>query len=139
MSDRPEETFVPYVLAPGFGVVMVELNICTRCERQTLAIENGWKTPAYYKAARVAQMKRAGWVDRAYATTADEGTLCVECAPVAAAFKCSLCEKERHGKPEESYGDPPEFLCTPCFETVPAKVWHEKSEALREAHRYDFE
>jgi hypothetical protein len=139
MSDRPEETFTPYVLTPGFGVVMVEVAICTKCERQTLTIENGWKCPPYYKAARAAQMKRAGWVDRAYATTAEGAVLCVECAPVAAAFKCALCQKQRHGKPQDSYGDPAEHLCTPCFETVPAKVWAEKTDELYKEHRYDFE
>lgn len=52
---------------------------------------------------------------------------------------CALCNKLRKGKPQEAIGDPPEFMCTPCYETVPAKIWIAKRDALWEEHRYDFE
>lgn len=133
------EAFTPHVLEPGYGVVMVEIKPCAKCGRQTLAIENGWKCPAYWKAARAEQMRRAGWVDRAPVTDRMAQTLCVECAPDGAVFTCALCKQERHGAPEDVFGDPPEFLCVPCFETVTAKVWAAKEDELREAHRYDFE
>lgn len=136
---KKAETFIPYVLEPGYGVVMVEVTPCAKCAKQTLVIENAWRTPGYFRASRAEQMKRAGWVDRSSVTDAQGGTLCVECAPEAGAFVCVLCKQSRTGEPKESYGDPPERLCVTCFETVTAKVWVETCEALHEDHRYDFE
>jgi len=135
---KPED-FTPTVLAPGFGVVMVATETCAACMRTMIRTGTGAGFPAFWRAGRVEQMKRAGWAERAYATNASDKPLCKDCAPTAGAFRCALCKQERHGVAEDSYGDPAEHLCTPCYETVPAKVWDEKDRELQKAHRYDFE
>jgi hypothetical protein len=38
---------------------------------------------------------------------------------------------------EEQFGDPAEYLCKPCYETVPASVWDAAKERLRRSHQYD--
>ena len=136
--SKPED-FTPTVLAPGYGIVMVATETCAACMRTMIRTGSGADFPAFWRAGRKAQMERAGWGERAYVTDANDKPLCKNCAPKAGAFRCALCKQDRHGDAEESYGDPAEHLCTPCYETVPAKVWFEKDRELQTAHRYDFE
>jgi hypothetical protein len=67
------------------------------------------------------------------------GELCTECAAKAASvFTCELCKQERPSdQVEEQFGDPAEYLCKPCYETVPASVWDAAKERLRRSHQYD--
>ncbi len=119
--------------------MVVETEPCGVCRRPTLLGEGAGVFPAWYKVSRDMQLLRAGWRDQSKATTADGKTLCTECAATHARFFCALCNTERSGEPQESYGDPAEHLCVPCYETVPAKAWREKGNELERAHRYDFE
>jgi hypothetical protein len=76
-----------------------------------------------------------------YHSERDGKILCEECAAAGkGAFTCALCGESRSlSLEQESFGYPAESLCTPCFETTPAKIWCEKVDKLTEDHRYDFE
>jgi hypothetical protein len=131
--------FVPSVIEEGYGIVCVAIGQCSNCERPTIATGSGAAFPAFWQAGRAEQLKRADWKEASWSKTAKGLPLCKECAPKAAAFTCALCKQARTGEPEESFGDPAEYLCAPCYETVPAKVWDAKSKELSDKHQYDFE
>ncbi|MCJ7507540.1 MAG: hypothetical protein MUO85_02265 [candidate division Zixibacteria bacterium] len=141
------ENYIPTVISDElgqthYGKVLVELEKCHICHRYMINSRDAkyGLFPKYDKITIEKQMERAGWVQRS-SVEVDEKYICCECAEAGKAdFHCSLCNQRRlTDKIQESFGDPAEFLCTPCYESVPAKVWDEKVEKLREVHRYDFE
>jgi hypothetical protein len=71
----------------------------------------------------------------------EDGPICNVCAEQGLGrFLCAGCGLERavsHQK--ERIGDPPEFLCMTCYETMPAKRWNEIKNELNERHKYDWE
>lgn len=86
------------------------------------------------------QMKKLGVVFRSRAKIDDE-YICVNCQKQGkASFFCALChERKPSDKLHESYGYPPEYLCTDCYRNVPAEVWDKKIEELYDSHRWDYE
>jgi len=53
---------------------------------------------------------------------------------------CALCGQTRKSSElQETIGDPPEYLCLPCYKTVPAQVWAMKVDELMDSHQYDFD
>ncbi len=142
MSWNPDASkaasFVPQLLEEGYGIVLVAVSTCAKCSRTMIATGKGYDFPAFWKAGRTEQLRRADWREKAFVTNADGGALCKECAETDGAFRCELCKQVRQGEPEDLFGDPAEYLCTPCFETVPAKTWAEAVSRLMDAHQYDF-
>lgn len=69
--------------------------------------------------------------------------ICEECkAAGKSTVICWLCKQERSSELiKHSYGyDPPsEYLCTVCYESVPAARWDKATTDLEEKHRYDNE
>ena len=127
-----------------YAEMLVELRVCPICDIYMLP---EYKVdyrhsifPIYIPIDYNAQLKRAGW-GKMSSITVDDIYICEECANAGKAdFLCALCkERKPSNKEEESYGDPPESLCSDCYETVPAKVWEEKKDELYTEHRYDFE
>jgi len=131
-------SFVPQVLEEGYGVVLVKIGRCANCHKVTIATGKGYDFPAFWKAGRREQLQRADWREKSFVTNASGQTLCVDCGKTGGAFRCEICKQERKGEPEESFGDPPDYLCKPCFETVPARVWADAVKRLEEEHRWDF-
>ena len=86
------------------------------------------------------QMKKLGVVFISDATK-DNQYICVECKEKGiASFICALCgERRSYEDMQESFGDPPEYLCKHCYNTVSAKVWDDKVADLSDIHKYDFE
>jgi hypothetical protein len=86
------------------------------------------------------QMKKLGVVFRSNATK-DNQYICVECKEKGvASFTCSLCGEQRsYEDMQQSFGDPPEYLCKHCYNIVPAKAWDNKVDELLDIHKYDFE
>lgn len=145
---RKTEEFVPSVLEElppthggiCYGVMLVQLQTCGCCKRPCLRTHggnHGGVFPDWFAINRGAQLKKANWGMLSSTRNADEARLCDDCAKEHGAFRCALCKQERKGKPQESVGDPPEYLCTPCFESVPAKAWADEVERLEESHRWD--
>ncbi len=146
---RKSEEFTPSVvdempLAHGgivYGVMLVQLQTCGHCNRPCLRTHGGNRGgvfPDWFAIDRGAQLRKADWGMLSSTCNAKGARLCDECAKEHGAFRCVLCKQERLGKPQESVGDPSEYLCTPCFETVPAKTWTDELARLEEAHRWDY-
>jgi hypothetical protein len=97
--------------------------------------------PGYYRIRIEEQMKRASIQWATNERDKNDDRLCEVCAVAAnIQITCALCKQDRpRADIQESFGDPPEYLCKPCYTTVPANVWELKSDKLRESHRYDFE
>jgi len=125
---------------------LLEVTHCGSCMRDMMPIAKNRSFesgifPSWIKATQVAQMKRAGIVQRSVASNRNGAVICVECRDRGlATFICVLCKEERSSDMmKESIGDPAEHLCTPCFESVPAKKWCEELDRLQESHKYDWE
>lgn len=148
MTDKPW-LYTPELIEHwedmAYGKVIVELNKCPSCGRWMLdksANEQGWPAvwPAVHSGNIREQLERAGWVFSSD-TKKDNETICSVCASEGkGGFTCSLCNQYRTSDQEqEAFGDPLDYLCTVCYETVSAKVWHDKYNSLYDAHKYDFE
>jgi hypothetical protein len=113
---------------------------CKCCQKVMIEKETKNLFPNFYAINQKAQMKAAGLVYMT-ATLVDDEPICIECEESGkASFLCELCdERKTTDKKQESFGDPAEFLCKDCYESVPAKKWHEKVDELQESHRWDFE
>ena len=139
------ENYTPEVIKSDscfYGLVLVELEKCPLCHKYMIDII-GVKYGLFPKWRRITiekQIERAGWAQRS-SVKVDDKNICNECVKAGKAdFLCALCKQRKPtNKIKDSFGDPAEFLCTDCYETVPAKVWDEKTSKLREKHRYDYE
>jgi len=130
--------------ARAYGLMMVELHRCPICSKWMLYKEvkrwEGTPFPRWVKIDFDAQLKKAGWVTVSQVKV-DDHHICDECASAGKAdFLCALCGKRKPtSEIQERFGDPSEFLCKQCYETVPAKQWEEKVESLEADHRWDFD
>lgn len=155
-GDGPARLFLPtiVVLEPGapqsqptpYGLVAVPLENCPICQALMAPPGGAYASPfeRRHETSYEAQVSRARWEIVANVRTLGGKKICRACAKAdKGLFRCDLCEKERPtSQVKERYGDPEyreEYLCTPCFETVTAKVWNEKCDELRESHRYDYD
>ena len=120
---------------------LLTLKRCGTCNRD-MVIKPTPNTafPLYWDNDFDSQAKRAGFVQRSRVKV-DDRYICIECVEAGkASFKCELCKDRKPSNKEKGiFGDPPEFLCMDCYETVSAKVWNEKEDELLKTHRYDFE
>jgi hypothetical protein len=129
-SDAPKGTtlYVPW-----------RLSRCAKCE--ALMIPRGLKIDDWGSALWGRAAKEMGLVRRFDGRMDEDMIVCAPCARKGGAtFTCALCGVARGFDQEhDSWGDPAERLCVPCYETVPAKVWEAKTKELYGVHRYDFE
>lgn len=143
-----EGSYVPEIFDNGNRVkLMAQLLSCSACGRKMIKLESSQMMkvyhlfPHYVRDNLKAQLERANitW----YGNTKDkEGHyLCEDCSKKGlGTFLCALCGEERTSDLKEKiFGDPPEYLCKVCYESVPAKVWDKKTSELYDAHRWDFE
>ena len=135
------ENYTPKVHENGSYVEMlIEARKCKCCEKIMVA-KLGYHSifPKNMRINQEAQMKAAGLV-YSTSTLVDDEPICLECEQAGKAdFVCAMCnERKTTDKKQESFGEPAEFLCKDCYETKPAKVWYEKVDELKDAHRYDF-
>lgn len=123
-----------------YATFLVQIEECWTCKNNMVKEPSGQHPfPLHYRFSFDQQRRRAAFTYRSNIKV-DNEYICIECEEAGkATFKCALC-KERHDSDEKhtSIGDWPEFLCIPCYETVPARVWEDKIEELEEEHRYDF-
>jgi hypothetical protein len=126
----------------------LELDKCPSCQRLMMRPfptpdSQRWDRypfPREWRNNLDAQMKRAGLVYWGAWSRKYDARICEVCtASGLDIFICALCGQERGiDQIKEQFGDPPEYLCQVCYETRPAKEWHEAIERLEEEHRYDF-
>ena len=142
------DKFVPIVIdesehSDSIGLMAVALRKCHICSKWMVkSPSTKWHSafPIYWNLSFDKQLEAAGWV-RNSGVNVDGRNICQECADSGkATIICSLCGKVwPANQAEDSFGEPPEYLCQNCYSTISAALWNEKVEELRKAHQYDWE
>jgi hypothetical protein len=128
-----------------YYLFLMQVRKCQTCGRPIMPYvaehERSFVFPRYVRIDQEAQMKRAGIQPVGTWSVERDAYLCEECTKAGKdTFTCALCDQERTSDLEQfRYGDPPDFLCTPCYESVSASKWEAEIERIEEAHRYDYE
>jgi hypothetical protein len=126
----------------GGAIFMVNTEPCKICKKDMVFTPRypDRTFPAWIGNNFKAQSKRGGFMT-ASNIKVDNCWICEECAKSGkATFLCALCNERRPTtEVKEEAGDPPEFLCTPCFKSVTAEKWVDANEKLYNRHRFDFE
>ena len=136
------EGYVPQVFwvdgDRGYGLVLVQIDRCPTCGRWMVDRDRPW--PGWYAINFDAQMRQIGWREST-SVGGDRGTICSRCKEEGrATFTCKSCGTVRTvDQVQTQFGDPPDFLCKTCYETVFAKRWNKLVNALEKKHRYDLE
>lgn len=135
------EDYIPKVISnkPTYIQMVVEGNVCGICDKTMLPrFGYGVIFPKWLKIDQDAQMRSAGFVYTSNVLV-DDHPICEECEAAGKAdFLCALCNQRKSSdKKQEQFGDPAEFLCFDCYNTVPAAVWHKKCDELIKEHQYD--
>jgi len=144
------DAYIPEIIDGGYslyGKLLVPLTHCPSCNEVMLKRYSfnwsGFESifPASLQLQLREQLSRAGIRTYSQFKNKDDKFICVECAKEGKdTFICYLCEEERTSDLQQTqHGDPPEYLCTICYESVPAKVWDEAEDKLRASHKYDYE
>ena len=135
------DNYTPQKYGKNHFTFLLRTQKCKTCNKDMIVKpkDNRETFPYYVRNDFDAQSKRCGLVYRSNIKV-DDSYICIKCEQAGeASFECALCnERKSSEKKHKSYGDPPEFLCTDCYETVPAKVWEEKESELYDEHKYDF-
>jgi hypothetical protein len=143
------ENFTPEVITEGrhtYGLVLVEIAKCPTCDHFMLKGDlerlEGF-TPYWEKVTITVQAERAGWRWWSWQRNSEGRHICQTCASEGkATFRCSLCKQERSSSQKHTsigHPDGADHLCAVCYETVPAKKWQEKYDALSDEHRWDWD
>jgi len=135
--------FTPTLQSHEHALFLLRVRQCPVCKVWMLAVPKAERCFSEWRGLDIdAQLARAGW-QRQSATYDDthDAYICAACAASdTRTFVCVLCGQQRPpSESQESFGMPAEHLCKACYTTAPANVWIEKTEALHDAHRWDFE
>lgn len=139
------DTYTPRIVQQGqeeaLAEVLVAVERCKYCRAWMLPnMEDKGIFPLYRPINFSAQLKAAGWKVAA-SSRFDSQRYCIECAANdKITFTCCLCNQTKPSSHlKERFGDPPDFLCNECFNTIPAAVWEKKVDELQKEHRWDYE
>lgn len=122
--------------------IIVKVSSCACCNRNM--ISRRWKrAPDYYLIeGRLSDwMEARRFVYDSDAVDSNDEPICEICKKEGkSSFKCAICDEIKpSSKIKHSFGDPAEYLCVDCYNSVSAAEWDKKVDALEGAHRYDFE
>ncbi len=141
------DDFIPTVIAETgddhvYVAMAVRVKCCAACRRPMIPAAD--RMPLYSagfpQMTPEEQAKRAGWPELTlYATSIDGRLICDQCAKEGhARFLCSLCNQIRTADEIKArFGVRAEYLCKPCYLTVPAAQWDAKSDELARKYRHD--
>ncbi|WP_394845008.1 hypothetical protein LZC95_49150 [Pendulispora brunnea] len=139
--------FIPKILEPidddyVYVALAVRVKRCASCHLPMIPAAD--RMPLYSAGfphmTPEQQAKRAGWPEiTLYAVNIEGRHICDACALQGhAKFLCALCQKERDSSAIQArFGTRAEYLCKPCYVTVPAAEWDAKSDELSQKHRHD--
>lgn len=137
MNDK----FTPERMSCNLVAFALHLGNCEKCGRDMVTKPKYSYDvfPRYILNTFDAQVKRANLAVRS-STKVDDEYICIDCVKAGKTdFKCDLCGKRKlTNKIKEGFGDPPDYLCIDCYETVSAKIWEEAVDELNNRHRYDY-
>lgn len=142
--------YIPEIVTDGvdlYGKLLVSLTQCPSCNRIMLKRYSyqwsGFESifPKWLQIQLREQLSKADILIYSQFKNRNDKFICIECAKDGKnTFTCDLCGEERTSDLKEtSYGEPPDYLCKVCYESVPAKEWDQRNEKLLQAHKYDFE
>jgi len=140
-----KKSYTAQVDDDGFALVRLKLRKCATCGKRMASMGVHYDEPPWLVDRVSSQLNRAGVVEMSgdYVQSENDGParICVECSNAGRGVAvCYICkERRQQDEMKDSYGDPPEHLCKPCFATVPAKEWEAAVDHLSETHRYDFD
>lgn len=144
-SYKPQMIYEESDKKQAYGIMLVKLIKCNTCNKYMIVQpKNNYlfigTFPQYFRLDFNTQVKNAGWEINSN-DFSNEKPICKTCVENGKAiFICSLCEKEKSTDLiQESFGDPSEYLCKECYETVAVKIWEKTVKKLNNKHRYDFE
>ena len=143
------ESYIPKIVKEKNGgsvyvEILLEGKYCHTCKKVMIKegspLMRGGPFPNYHKIGIKEQAANAG-LEFMSGIKVDNREICISCKEAGKAdFLCRLCNTRKPSdKIKESFGDPPDYLCTDCYEIVPAKQWDEMTDRLRSEHQYDFE
>ena len=113
--------------------------ICPICDRKMMTKDKGNLFPLSKDDTQIQQMKKKNVIFISNVRK-DNEYICEVCKEEnKGSFKCCNCEKEQpSSKLEKSIGyDTEDFLCSDCYETIPAKTWDKIIEKLEDAHKWE--
>jgi hypothetical protein len=129
----------------AYATMLVGLKKCSICGKWMIAEPNQTSLhrtfPWGMSISFTTQVKRAGWVIASGVEDSARKEICVECRDAGKLrLKCIHCQQMiTSDQVKESFGEPPDYLCNNCYETMPAKKWNELVEELESLHKYDYE
>ncbi len=132
--------YTPQKNDKGQYLFVLQHEICSKCGRDMVTPpKNNDVFPYWIGNNFKAQAERAELVIRS-STKVDDFYICCDCEKDGLAdFECQLCKKRKTtNKIQKSFGDPADFLCSDCYETVSAKVWDAAKDKLLEKHQHEF-
>ena len=145
--DRTVDDFIPKILGSDddehvYVTLAVRVKRCATCCRPMIPAADRMPlySAGYPYMTPAEQAKRAGWPDiTLYAVNVDGRHICDACAAEGhATFRCAMCQEERESTAIQArFGMRAEYLCKPCYTTVPAAQWDAKSNELAFKHRHD--
>lgn len=132
------DSYIPDVIEDRYARFLLALEKCPSCHKYMIVRPHRARNtfPRYHKLTFEAQVKAAEFVITSDSQV-DDKYICEDCAGAGkASFICALCKQRKSSdKIQERIGDPPEFLCADCYETVPAKEWESIWNQLERSHR----
>lgn len=127
----------PLITSEKYTLFALQTDECPICRVRMLNKDKNNLFPYYVGMNQEAQMKKAGMEFKG-SVFVKGSHICKKCEESGkATIKCELCgETKSSVKIQESFGEG-SFLCSDCYETIPAKQWDEKYEELLEEHKWD--
>lgn len=133
----PEVHFIPS--GYGYATFVLSIRKCPLCNSPMM---KKWRMPEtiYYKLDLKSQMERAG-IKFISSSRVNNEHICDECSGKGlSSFTCYICNKTQSSTEiHESYGDPSDYVCKSCYNSIPASKWDKVIDELEKAHQYDFD
>ena len=142
------EKYIPTIHIEAHHVyieMLVEGKLCNICKKPMIregrgALMNGGVFPNYI-GLNIQEQVKNGCLEFMSHFKVDDKEICITCKEAGRAdFVCQSCHQRKStDKMKESIGDPPDFLCVDCYNTVPAAVWDSLKDHLYEEHKYGYQ
>ena len=145
--------YTPEIVNVGhdnLALIGIQVDQCPICKKQMIKtdikqlvkLQSNWGGALKDAGNTIeAQCKRADLMIKSCYNSKYNEPICKECESSGKrTFICCHCKTERRSHLiQEIYGDPPDYLCKICYETIPAKTWNDLDKQLTAEHQYDWE
>lgn len=141
MENDNLESYVPEIIESNktlYAKMFIQLETCSCCKKPMMKEAPYGVFPNWLKLNQKEQAIKADI--QIFHSTIGYDKICKKCVEDGiVTFECHLCNtKKPLNKIQKEIGSPSDYLCSDCYETIPAKMWDEKIEEMEENHKYDF-